>query len=396
MASSGLSLSSVPPHFLCPISLDLMSDPLTLTTGITFDRVSIVKWLAAGHRSCPVTRQAISTHEAVPNHTLRRIIYRWCLANVLSASSCASAPATKKLPSEALTGELSTFALRKGNVLFSEDNTSRASALAHSVPVIASVLPVLWPKAIPENLHLLRIFEESVAALSLFHLTDNDISVLAQPKVVSCIGWLLSNHECEVKLNTVQLLGKLLGPESKRTILIQSLGAHLPSIAERLVISLKTTPGFVTDPDVLNTLRCLCSSRRVSWKLIDLGLVEIAVHQLLSEVDSRVRIYENTLALLETLLSCAEGRAAAGQNVLVIPAIVKRLFTVSKCATECAINVLWKMCRHSYDDRVRYQAVKARVPAKLNQLLLQDDCCPKAERTGRHLSRLLRDYKQER
>ncbi|PKU81238.1 U-box domain-containing protein 21 [Dendrobium catenatum] len=50
-----LSSLSIPSHFICPISLDLMQDPVTLPSGITYDRRTIELWLSSGHRTCPVT-----------------------------------------------------------------------------------------------------------------------------------------------------------------------------------------------------------------------------------------------------------------------------------------------------------------------------------------------------
>ncbi|KAJ8751976.1 hypothetical protein K2173_000722 [Erythroxylum novogranatense] len=59
-----------------------MKDPVTLPTGITYDRESIEKWLISGKNStCPVTKQDISDCDLTPNHTLRRLIQSWCMLN---------------------------------------------------------------------------------------------------------------------------------------------------------------------------------------------------------------------------------------------------------------------------------------------------------------------------
>ncbi|GAU28857.1 hypothetical protein TSUD_21940 [Trifolium subterraneum] len=77
----------VSPFFLCPISLQLMKDPVTVSTGITYDRQSIEKWLfSSQNQTCPVTKQQL-THDdnhliiLTPNHTLRRLIQAWCTIN---------------------------------------------------------------------------------------------------------------------------------------------------------------------------------------------------------------------------------------------------------------------------------------------------------------------------
>ena len=84
MEVSSSSAAEVPHYFLCPISLEVMRDPVTLATGITYDRASIERWLFTdGHATCPVTRRALAPAEmdATPNHTLRRLIQAWCAAH---------------------------------------------------------------------------------------------------------------------------------------------------------------------------------------------------------------------------------------------------------------------------------------------------------------------------
>ncbi|CAA6670652.1 unnamed protein product [Spirodela intermedia] len=61
-------------EFRCPITLELMKDPVTVSTGQTYDRSSITKWLAAGNRTCPVTGAPLQTTDFVPNSTLQKLI----------------------------------------------------------------------------------------------------------------------------------------------------------------------------------------------------------------------------------------------------------------------------------------------------------------------------------
>ncbi|KAL1294272.1 hypothetical protein HN51_054994 [Arachis hypogaea] len=75
----------VPPFFLCPISLEIMKDPVTVSAGITYDRESIETWLFFGkNKSCSVTKQQLSSSDfsdLTPNHTFRRSIQSWCTIN---------------------------------------------------------------------------------------------------------------------------------------------------------------------------------------------------------------------------------------------------------------------------------------------------------------------------
>uniref|UniRef100_M8CHF0 U-box domain-containing protein n=1 Tax=Aegilops tauschii TaxID=37682 RepID=M8CHF0_AEGTA len=67
--------ASWPDDFLCPISLEVMTDPVILPSGHTFERRSIQRWLDGGHRTCPVTNLPLPPDPTlIPNHALRRLI----------------------------------------------------------------------------------------------------------------------------------------------------------------------------------------------------------------------------------------------------------------------------------------------------------------------------------
>ncbi|VAI45810.1 unnamed protein product [Triticum turgidum subsp. durum] len=69
---------SVPKEFSCPISLDLMRDPVVASTGQTYDRPSIIQWIGEGHSTCPNSGQALADNRLVPNRALRSLISQWC------------------------------------------------------------------------------------------------------------------------------------------------------------------------------------------------------------------------------------------------------------------------------------------------------------------------------
>ncbi|KAE9600903.1 hypothetical protein Lal_00011249 [Lupinus albus] len=67
-----------PVDFRCPISLELMQDPVVVATGQTYDRNSIKLWMDSGHNTCPKTGQKLIHTELIPNRALRNIIAIWC------------------------------------------------------------------------------------------------------------------------------------------------------------------------------------------------------------------------------------------------------------------------------------------------------------------------------
>lgn len=69
---------AVPSDYRCPISLELMRDPVVVATGQTYDHESIKLWMDSGHNTCPKTGQTLSHTDLIPNRVLRNMIAAWC------------------------------------------------------------------------------------------------------------------------------------------------------------------------------------------------------------------------------------------------------------------------------------------------------------------------------
>lgn len=84
---------AIPPYFRCPLSLELMMDPVIVATGQTYERASIQKWLDHGLTICPGSRQKLSHKNLIPNYTVKALIANWCEENKIklpSTSDCVS------------------------------------------------------------------------------------------------------------------------------------------------------------------------------------------------------------------------------------------------------------------------------------------------------------------
>lgn len=66
-----------PPELLCPISGDLFRDPVRLASGQTYSRDSIVRWLASGNPSCPLTRQSVDPLDLQPDEEAAAAVQAW-------------------------------------------------------------------------------------------------------------------------------------------------------------------------------------------------------------------------------------------------------------------------------------------------------------------------------
>jgi hypothetical protein len=66
-----------PPSFICPITTEIMTDPVILVeTGTTYDRASISQWLEK-HDSDPSTGLKIQSKEMIPVLALKNAIEEW-------------------------------------------------------------------------------------------------------------------------------------------------------------------------------------------------------------------------------------------------------------------------------------------------------------------------------
>lgn len=78
----------LPPEELrCPISLQLMYDPVVIASGQTYERACIEKWFHSGNTTCPKTRKQLSQLLRTPNYCIKGLIASWCEQNGVPAPS---------------------------------------------------------------------------------------------------------------------------------------------------------------------------------------------------------------------------------------------------------------------------------------------------------------------
>ncbi|KAG9439572.1 hypothetical protein H6P81_019737 [Aristolochia fimbriata] len=89
----------IPADFCCPLSLELMSDPVILASGQTYEQVFIRKWLDQGFTVCPKTRQTLTHINLIPNFTVKALIASWCETNGIGIPDPVKTVALTKQPS---------------------------------------------------------------------------------------------------------------------------------------------------------------------------------------------------------------------------------------------------------------------------------------------------------
>jgi len=73
LALAGLQ---VPAELQCPISLDLMLDPVVASDGHTYDRSNIEQWLE-DESSSPITREPLDSKHIFANRVVRTLVMQF-------------------------------------------------------------------------------------------------------------------------------------------------------------------------------------------------------------------------------------------------------------------------------------------------------------------------------
>ena len=63
----------IPSTFYCPISHQIMTDPVITDLGISYDKQSIIEWLNTNN-TCPITNQPLTLDMLKPNRALQETI----------------------------------------------------------------------------------------------------------------------------------------------------------------------------------------------------------------------------------------------------------------------------------------------------------------------------------
>lgn len=74
-ARQRLRAATEPPvEFLCPVTQEMMRDPVFSADGHSYERTTIETWFAQGRRTSPRTGSQLDSLQLVPNHALRMAI----------------------------------------------------------------------------------------------------------------------------------------------------------------------------------------------------------------------------------------------------------------------------------------------------------------------------------
>ncbi|NWU97112.1 WSDU1 protein, partial [Upupa epops] len=68
---------NIPDEFLCPITRELMKDPVIAADGYSYEKAAMENWISTKRRSSPMTNLPLPSPLLTPNRTLKMAINRW-------------------------------------------------------------------------------------------------------------------------------------------------------------------------------------------------------------------------------------------------------------------------------------------------------------------------------
>ncbi|KAL3379348.1 hypothetical protein AABB24_000183, partial [Solanum stoloniferum] len=381
----------VPPYFICPISLEMMKDPVTISTGITYDRENIEKWIfSTKNNSCPATKQSLTCIELTPNVTLRRLIQSWCTINAShgierfpTPKPPVSKPQIIKLLKEAKSPKMLMNSLKRLRSIASEnDANKRCMESAGAMEFLASI--------INNNNNSNEVFEEEDGFMST---KDEALSILYQLKlsenglrslIMSGNGAFIESLTCVMQHGSYEsrayavMLMKDMFKVSTPTLLLSLKQEFFTQVVQVLrdEISQKAMKAS------LQVLVNVCPFGRNRVKAAEAGAIRVLVDLLLDS--SEKRVCEFMLVLLDQICQSAEGRAELLNHPGGLAIVSKKILRVSKVGSERAIKILHSISKFSSTPSVVQEMLSLGVVAKLC-LVLQVDCGSKAKERAREI-----------
>eukprot|EP00250_Pteridium_aquilinum_P004205 c14432_g1_i1 orf=195-2282(-) len=398
----------IPEDFKCPISLELMVDPVTIASGQTYERSSITRWLEDGHTTCPKTGSKLLHNTIIPNCSLRRLITQWCaendfilenvekLASIKAGNVVHDLPSTKaameatKLTAEFLVGKFSKGSVEvqrqaayELRLMAKEGMDNRACvAAAGAVPALAALLNSA-DKLTQEN---------AVTALLNLSINEKNKDLIMQIEGVldMIVGVLAadSGATTAARENAAAALFSISASKGYR----REVGSRSTAIEGLLHLLREGSPRGKRDAAL--TLANVALSAEHAATLLQKGAVLAAIQAL--EMEGSESVAEEVAALLAVLARRQEGLLAVSVGIgQVVAQLVELVSEGSSRTKEYTTAMLLAACSFSEADgtasalREKLRRAPSLFPS-LRRLLVGGT--PRAQRKAASLLQLLQRY----
>ncbi|KAE9587342.1 hypothetical protein Lal_00004443 [Lupinus albus] len=382
---------TIPHLFRCPISLDLFEDPVTLSTGQTYDRSNIVQWLDAGNLTCPVTMQKLHDSSIVPNHTLRHLIDQWLqlchqfdTGNSETIDYLASLKHT--LQSHDSTLENKVQALGKIRVLSDEYCSFKKSCfikLSFLSLLLELVFGTEYAKLSKNHMELKELALSCIINfLPLVSLEP--LNMIKDESKLATFMHLFEKGTISMKISLCNLI-ESTASSSKTEEVCYMLGNTNKLVHDIVLFCHKK---FELSKAAIKAISALCSLESNKESLVRAGAIDGVIRYISGCERKQKNLAALGMSIIEKLLVLESAKEALVNNPNGVETLVKMVFMV--CNQECSegsVEVLLIICG---DFRsAREEAIGAGVLTQL-LFLMQSQCATKTKTKARMLLKLLR------
>ncbi|KAM0936988.1 putative U box domain, armadillo-like helical, Zinc finger, RING/FYVE/PHD-type [Dioscorea sansibarensis] len=341
----------IPEDFRCPISLELMKDPVIVATGQTYERSFIQRWIDCGNRTCPKTQQRLQNLTLTPNYVLRSLIMQWCEFHRIEQ------------PNRLINGRL-----RKKDGTFYEISGDRAA------------IDTLVRKLSGASMEEQRSAAAEIRSLAK-RSTDNRILIAEAGAVQVLIGLLSANDQKTQEHAVTSLLNLSIYEPNRETIMLA--GGIVPiievlrmgsmearenaaaavfslSLSDENKITIGGTAGAIEalvellqcgssrgKKDAATALFNLCIYQGNKSRAVKAGILKPLL-DMLKDCSSNGMVDES-LTILSVLVSHQEAKLAIAKSNM-IPHLIDLLRTGQPRSKENAAAVLLALCKKNCDN----------------------------------------------
>uniref|UniRef100_A0A2N9GFX7 RING-type E3 ubiquitin transferase n=1 Tax=Fagus sylvatica TaxID=28930 RepID=A0A2N9GFX7_FAGSY len=387
--------------FRCPISMEFMIDPVTLSTGQTYDRVSIMKWFKV-KKTCPKTGQKVANTELVPNLVLRRLIHQYCSENGIPVAGVSvpgsrnrdvAAAAARTVVAERAMRMVASYLVGKVEV-GTEEEKNRA---AYEVRVLSKTSGfnracLVESGMIPHLLRVLLLKNVSVQENAIAALLNLSKHLKSRGVIVECGG-------VELVVDVVNKGVNLQAREHGAGVLIylalieeyRRLIGENPEAIPGLIELIKEGNYYGKKTALLAIFGLLLHPEN-HCKVIAAGAVPVLVN--LIKYCYREDIVTDSLAILATLAEKADG------TVAIMPRgalhLIMEIFnsSTSNAGKEYCVSLLLALCINGGADVVAHLVKSPSLMGSLYSLLSEGTS--RASNKASTLIRVLHDFYESR
>ncbi|PWA63314.1 Armadillo [Artemisia annua] len=348
-----VGVDTCPQEFKCPVSNEVMRDPVIISTGKTYDRSSIQKWLKAGNRTCPTTQQVLSHTILTPNHLVRDMITQWCKNHGVRLPSPLQYANEDGLTEADQDHFLSLLKKLSSSVLSEQKEAAKTlRSLTKRIPSFRAffsecsdaITQLLAPLSQNKKETHLDLQEDLITTLLNLSILDNNKKMVAEtPMVITILLDALRSGTIETRSNAAATLFTLSALDSNKSV-IGKAGALKP------LIDLLDEGHALAMKDAASAIFNLCIIHENKGRAVRDG----AINVLLNKIEDRVQVDEllSILAMLSSNQKAIEDLCDLGA--------VSCLFSLMR-ETTCARNkencvaILYTIC---FNDRTKWKEMR--------------------------------------